>query len=74
MNYYKIIVYQKQNKTLYYKKIKSLASHYAVDQENGYGHKIVLVIDLLDLFHKRKKSIRNMALDKLISRLQKMKK
>lgn len=73
MNYYKIVVYQKQDKTLYYKKIKSLATHYAVNQENGYGHKVVLVIDLLDLFYKRKKSIRNIALDKLISRLQKMK-
>ncbi len=73
MNYYSIVVFQKQDSTYYFKKIRSLAHHYVVGEENGYGHKVVLVIDLLDLFNKKKKSLRNRVLDILILRLEKMK-
>lgn len=73
MNYFVIVVFQKQDSTYYFKKIRSLTHHYVVGEENGYGHKVILVIDLLDLFNKRKKPLRNRVLDRLISRLEKMK-
>lgn len=73
MNYFVIVVFQKQDSTYYFKKIRSLTRHYVVGEENGYGHKVILVIDLLDLFNKKKKSLRNRVLDRLISRLEKMK-
>lgn len=74
MKYYRIIVYKKQDETYYFKKLRSFCSNHIEGEENGYGHKIILVIDLVDLFSKRKNSIRNRALDRVIARLEKMKK
>lgn len=73
MKYYKIIVYKKKDETYYFKKIKSYCSSYDVGYENSYGHKVILVIDVLDLISHHRKSLRNRALDKLIARLERMK-
>lgn len=74
MRYRKIVIWKRPDGTLYYKKINGFYNNYIEGLENGFGHVIVLIIDIEDIFYQYKKPLRNKIIDKIVNFLENKKK
>lgn len=72
MMYSKLVIWQKPDGTIYYRKIKNLFG-YNVGYINAYNHKVIFSIDLNELFYRKKLSLRTRLINKLINWLEKKK-
>ncbi len=68
----KLIIYQKQDGSIYYRCVKKFFG-YNVGTFNGYGHKIIFIINLNDLFKEYHVSFKCRVINKLISWLERIK-
>ena len=64
-----IVVYYNPNRKEYYYKVVKYAN-YEPGYKNSYGHKVILTINVMDIWYPPKISIRKKVLTKLISFLQ----
>lgn len=71
--YFAIIVWQKQDGSYYYRKIKGWYKNYPIGFINSYGHTVILVINLDDLVYFRQKSLKTRLISKIIRVLEKIK-
>lgn len=70
--YSKIVVWQKPDGTIYYRKIKSLFG-YNVGYVNSYNHVVICSVDLNDLLYK-KPTLKTRIINRLIIWLERLKK
>lgn len=64
-----IVVYYNPNRKEYYYKVVKYAN-YDPGYENSYGHKVILTINVMDIWYPPKISIRERLLKRLISFLE----
>ena len=74
MRYKYIVVWLNKNKNNYYfKKVKGTYMTYEVGYINQYNHEVILVIDVYDLVFKKRTSIKERLINRLIDLLNKLK-
>ena len=64
-----IVVYYNPNKKEYYYKVVSIDTHY-VGYKNSYGHEVIMIINVLDIWYPPKVSLKERVLKRIISFLQ----
>lgn len=64
-----IVVYYNRKKDEYYYKVVKYVD-YEVGHKNSYGHEVILIIDVMDVWYPPKVSIQERLLKRLISFLE----
>jgi len=73
MNYRYIVVwYNKTKEDYYYKKVKGTYAKYEKGYINQYNHEVILVIDIRELYVKKRTNIKSKVVNRLIRVLKKI--
>lgn len=65
-----IVIYYNPNKKDYYYKVVGSSSKYYVGYKNSYGHEVLFIINVYDIWYPPKRKLRKKVLTKIISFLQ----
>lgn len=69
----KLIIWQKEDGTIYYRSVKN-GFGYNIGDLNGYGHKIIFIIELNSLFKEYRVPLKHRIINRLINWLERLKK
>jgi len=73
VNYRYIVVWYNKNKEdYYYKKVKGTYAKYEKGYINQYNHEVILVIDIQELYIKKRINIKSKVVNRLIRLLKKI--
>ena len=73
VNYRYIVVWYNKNKEdYYYKKVKGTYAKYEKGYINQYNHEVILVIDIRELYVKKRTNIKSKVVNRLIRVLKKI--